>query len=186
MALPVIFSRSSHSMKWTSQGHSFSRRSQESSQNSSFAASVIAVLVPRSALGADPQRHGGGVADEAGAALGAHQPQAAVVEGLGLGALADRDDGRRRELALDEPHQHRLAALVERRGRLVEDRDLRLLQEQPREGEALALAARQDLVPALDAVEPVAPGRKPALVEDGADLVVADLELERRIEDRLP
>ena len=44
-------------------------------------------------------------------------------------------------------HQHRLALGIERRGRLVHHDDVGLVQEQPREGEALLLAAGQRAVP---------------------------------------
>ena len=44
-------------------------------------------------------------------------------------------------------HHLVLALLVERRGRLVEHDDVGVVQQQPREGEALLLAAGQGLVP---------------------------------------
>ena len=81
------------------------------------------------------------------------QQDLAAVELLDAGAVADADDGGRCQLLMQQAEQRELALLVQRRGCLVHDDDLRLLDQQPGEGHALALAAGQGLVPAALDIE---------------------------------
>src|SRR4051812_32060316 len=87
------------------------------------------------------------VADEFCAVLAALQHDLAAVEGFQLGAMRDADDGSFRQLLGDRLHHLVLALLVKRRGRFVQHDDVGTVQQEPREGEALLLAAGQRLVP---------------------------------------
>ena len=81
------------------------------------------------------------VADELGAALAAFQHDLAAVERLQLDTMGDADDGGFRQLPDDDLHHLVLALFVERGGRFIEHDDVGIVQQQPREGEALLLAA---------------------------------------------
>ena len=87
--------------------------------------------------------------DDAPAARAALQRQQAAVQLLQAGAVADAEDGRLRKPLEQQRQQPELAVDVERRCRFVHDDDVGLVDQQPRERDALALAARQRLVPAL-------------------------------------
>ena len=99
--------------------------------------------------------------------------------------VADRDQRRLGQRFAQQGHERRLARLVEGRGGFVENDDGRLLQEQAREGEALALAARQDLVPALDLVEAAREMAQPDIAEHGRQRRIRDRQVVGRIEQRL-
>ena len=81
-----------------------------------------------------------------GAALEGEQ---SAVQLLQARPVADAEDGGLGQPLEQQGQQAELAVDVERRRRLVHDDDVGLLDQQPREGDALALAARQRLVPTL-------------------------------------
>ena len=95
------------------------------------------------------------VADEARAAGLVLQHELALMEGFELGPVADADQRRLGNLLVDELHQLFLALGIERRGGLVQHDQVGLVDDQPREGEALLLAARQRLLPGAFLVEAV-------------------------------
>jgi hypothetical protein len=95
------------------------------------------------------------VADEARRAALALEDDLAAVERLELGPVADADDGRVLELVGEQGHELVLALGIERGGRFVEDDDVGPMQQEPSEGEALPLSARQRLVPRRFLVDPL-------------------------------
>ena len=71
------------------------------------------------------------------------------------GAMRDRHQTRPGQLLLEHSHQVGLARIIERRGRLVHENPIRLVQQKPSESEALLFAAAQHPVPALGLIEPI-------------------------------
>ena len=68
--------------------------------------------------------------------------------------MADADHDAVRQLRAQRPVQRELLALVERRGRFVEEDHLRLGQQHPRERDPLLLTRGEHLGPVGDLVEP--------------------------------
>src|SRR5689334_884261 len=89
-------------------------------------------------------------------------------------AVADADDGRVPWQIAEQPVERRLAGLVERGRRLVEEDDGRLGEEHARDGEALLLAAREALRPEIDAVELGGEMAEPDLVQHIDELLRSD------------
>ena len=79
-----------------------------------------------------------------------------------------------RQLLDQELHDVLLARFVERRGRLVHEDPVGLVDQHAGEGHALLLAAGQDVVPALGLVEPVAQMVEADLVQHVLQHLVAD------------
>ncbi len=73
--------------------------------------------------------------------------QLAIVEAGQCGAVPDRNQGRGGEAGLEQPVQHRLGVVVERCRRLIEQEEIRLLQERARDAEPLLLALGQRALP---------------------------------------
>jgi hypothetical protein len=71
--------------------------------------------------------------------LRAHQLDLPVEVFLETGTMGDADHGRSGKVRAQEIEHAGLALLVERRRRLIHDDDLRRVDQQPHEGEALAL-----------------------------------------------
>ena len=63
------------------------------------------------------------------------------MEGLQRRAMTDRDDGGGRQFLLEQAVERRLRGFIERRGRLIEEQILRLVQQ--RAGESRGAAARR-------------------------------------------
>ena len=101
-----------------------------------------------------------------------------------LGPVADADDGRLRAALAEELHQLFLALRIERRRRFVHHDDVRLVQEDAGEGEALLLAARQGLVPGRLLVDALDQMAEADMLEGFGDLLVGDTS--RRRSDRSP
>ena len=118
----------------------------------------------------------------------AHRPRSSVsrrlVERRKRRAVADRDDRRARQPLLQQPVELGLRRLVERRRRLVEKQEIRLLQQRARDAEALLLAERQHPVPVRLLVEPLRQCGKADRVERRGDLLAAEGAGLRRIGDR--
>src|SRR5262249_41856517 len=109
--------------------------------------------------------------------FGGHQPRATGVLlehkptpmiRTELEVAADADDGRVRQALADEHHQILLACRVERGGGFVHHDQVWLVDEEPREGEALLFAAGEHLLP------------RPLLVE--AILVMTEPDQFERVE----
>ena len=81
------------------------------------------------------------------------------------------------------PVQRELLALVERRGRLVEEDHLGFGEQDTGERDALLLAGREHLRPVGHLVEPAAQVAERHGVEGGPDLVVGESALVGRIRD---
>ena len=96
--------------------------------------------------------------------------------------MADADHRRLGQVFGQKLHDVGLARLVERRGRLVHEHPGRPLHQHAREGHALLLPARQDVVPALLLVEPSAQVIEPDLVQGFAQLIVVGVVRLLRIE----
>ena len=107
------------------------------------------------------------------------------MEDFQAGAMADAHDRGLGQVLDQELHDVLLARLVERGGRLVHEDPLRLVDQRAREGDALLLAARQDLVPAVDLVEPVAQMIEADLVQGLFQNVVGDALGRLRVVHRL-
>src|SRR5258708_32412537 len=89
------------------------------------------------------------------AACSAFECEPAPMERRERRAVADRNDGRSRQPLLDEPVQRRLRRLIERRRGLIEEQEIGLLKECPRDAETLLLAEREHAVPVRLLVEPL-------------------------------
>lgn len=79
----------------------------------------------------------------------AGQRQLAGVQRLQSRTMPDAQNRRLRQSLEDEPEQPLLAVHIECGRRLVHHDDIRSLKQHPRERDALALAAGQDLTPAI-------------------------------------
>ena len=75
------------------------------------------------------------------------------VVGGKIRTVTNAQDGRILQLAVEQAHDMALAVFVERGCRFVEKDPARFVQEEPRKSEALLLAERKLLVPALHLVE---------------------------------
>ena len=75
------------------------------------------------------------------------------VVGRKIGTVTYAQHGRILQLAVEQGHEVVLAVFVERGCRFVEKDPARFVQEEPRKGEALLLAKRKLLVPALHLIE---------------------------------
>src|SRR5450759_1997250 len=76
------------------------------------------------------------------------------VVGGEIRTVANAHHGRILQLFVEQVHDVALAVFVERGCGFVEKDPARFMQEEPREGEALLLAERKLIVPALDLVKP--------------------------------
>src|SRR6185295_11603228 len=83
-----------------------------------------------------------------------------IVKGLQGGAMADADDAGLRQALADQAVEIAFAGLVEGRGGLVEEDEVRAMQEGARDGDALLLAAGEQGLPVLAAVELIDQARK--------------------------
>lgn len=110
------------------------------------------------------------IADKLCPALAPLQCDLAAMEGLQLGAMRHAYDGDIRQFADHRLHHLVLALFVERRGRFIQHDNVRAMQQQAREGEALLFAARQRLVPWRFFLDPVGKIGKANLVECDLDL----------------
>src|SRR5689334_24723408 len=88
-----------------------------------------------------------------------------LMEGGERRAVADRDDGRSREPFLEQPIESCLRDLVERSGGLIEEQEVRRLQQGATNAEPLLLAERQHPVPVRVLVEPFRQGAEPDRTE---------------------
>src|SRR5665647_1156557 len=75
------------------------------------------------------------------------------VVGGKIRTVTNAQHGRILELTVEQAHDSALAVFVERGCGFVEKDPARFVQEEPREGEALLLAERKLIVPALNPVE---------------------------------
>ena len=75
------------------------------------------------------------------------------VVGRKIRTVTNAHHGRILQLGIEQAHDMALAVFVERRCRFVEKDPARFVQEEPRKSEALLLAERKLLVPALHRVE---------------------------------
>src|SRR6267378_1621795 len=95
----------------------------------------------------------GDLHDGGGSALLGSHDELAVVEGAKGSAVADAEQGRAWEPLAHEMIEARFGRLVQRGGRLVEEKPVGLLDENPCESDALLLAWRQLLRPVAILVE---------------------------------
>ncbi len=96
--------------------------------------------------------------------------------------MGDGDDGLAGHQAVERILDRRLDLRIERRGRLVEHQDGRVLQEDARDGDALALAAGQ-LDAALADMGVIAGA--PLRIDEAADELVGMGELRRLLDLRV-
>ncbi len=87
------------------------------------------------------------VGDQPRAVLPARQHEATVVERLEFGPMPDADHGRIGQALGDALHEGLLRVAVERGGGLVHHDDVRRLNEELGEGQALLFASRESAFP---------------------------------------
>src|SRR2546428_12318033 len=97
---------------------------------------------------------GGYVHDAGGPLSFRSHDELASVEGAKRSPVAHAEQGDLREPLAQEPVEARLGRLVQRRGRLVEEEPVRLLDKGAREGDPLLLARREPQRPVVGSIEP--------------------------------
>jgi hypothetical protein len=120
------------------------------------------------------------IGDELCAAVAPLEHYLAAVECLQFGTMPDAHDRGVRKLLRQETHQSALPHRIERRGRLIEDDDVGLVQEDAGEREALLLSARQRLVPGPFFVETLRQVVETDETQCLADLAVVARQIERQ------